>query len=278
MSGTLTLCGTPIGNLSDLSERAIKTIGNADLIFAEDTRRTAKLLAHLGISVPMKSFFAGNERTRLSLLRNELEAGKDIVLVSDAGMPVISDPGASAVRVAIDCGAAVGVVPGPSAVVTALAVSGFDGDRFIFEGFLPRKGDARSRALLSLVDEQRTVVLFAAPARVAADLADLANVVGSQRRVVVTRELTKVFEEIWRGTLDEAVAHWRSDGITKGEFTVVVEGAEEREPSMSDAVAAALEMISKGISTSDAVRAITTTHGVRRNELYDNVVKGRADR
>jgi 16S rRNA (cytidine1402-2'-O)-methyltransferase len=275
MSGSLTLCGTPIGNLSDLSERVITTIRNADLIFAEDTRRTAKLLAHLGISVPMKSFFAGNEQTRLKLLRDELEAGKNIVLVSDAGMPLISDPGASAVQVAVDCDAVVGVVPGPSAVVTALAVSGFDGDRFIFEGFLPRKGDARARVLRSFVDEQRTAVLFAAPSRVAADLADLVSVLDPYRRVVVTRELTKVYEEIWRGTLEEAAVHWAHDGTIKGEFTLVIEGAEPREPSMPDAVAAALEMITRGTSTSDAVRAVTATHGVRRNELYDLVVKAR---
>jgi 16S rRNA (cytidine1402-2'-O)-methyltransferase len=275
MPGTLTLCGTPIGNLSDLSERVITTIRSADLIFAEDTRRTAKLLAHLGISVPMKSFFAGNEQKRLKLLREELEAGKNIVLVSDAGMPLISDPGASAVQVAVDCDAVVGVVPGPSAVVTALAVSGFDGDRFIFEGFLPRKGDARTRVLRSLVDEQRTVVLFAAPSRVASDLADLVSVVDADRRVVVTRELTKLYEEIWRGTLEEAAAHWAHDGTTRGEFTVVVEGAEPREPSMPDAVAAALGMIANGTSTSDAVRTVTSTHGVRRNELYDLVVKAR---
>ena len=276
MSGSLTLCGTPIGNLSDLSERVITTMRNADLIFAEDTRRTAKLLAHLGISVPMKSFFAGNEQSRLILLRDELEAGKKIVLVSDAGMPLISDPGASAVQVAVDCDAVVGVVPGPSAVVTALAVSGFNGDRFIFEGFLPRKGDARARVLRSFVDEQRTAVLFAAPSRVAADLADLESVLDPHRRVVVTRELTKVYEEIWRGTLEEAAAHWAHDGTTKGEFTLVIEGAEPREPSMPDAVAAAREMITRGMSTSDAVRTVTATHGVRRNELYDLVVKARS--
>jgi 16S rRNA (cytidine1402-2'-O)-methyltransferase len=275
MSGTLTLCATPIGNLSDLSERAITTISDADLIFAEDTRRTSKLLGHLGVSVPMKSFFAGNERTRLTLLRDELEAGKHIVLVSDAGMPIVSDPGASAVQVAVACGAVVGVVPGPSAVVTALAVSGFDGDRFVFEGFLPRKGEARVRTLRSLVDEQRSIVLFAAPTRVAADLTDLADITGGERRVVVTRELTKVFEEIWRGTLQEASVYWGSEGTTKGEFTIVIEGAEEREPSMADAVTAALAMISGGMSTSDAVRTVTTTHGVRRNELYESIVKAR---
>jgi 16S rRNA (cytidine1402-2'-O)-methyltransferase len=276
MAGTLTLCGTPIGNLSDLSERVIGTITNADLIFAEDTRRTSRLLAHIGVSVPMKSFFAGNEQARLVLLRDELEAGKHIVLVSDAGMPIVSDPGASAVQAAIECGAMVGVVPGPSAVVTALAVSGFDGDRFVFEGFLPRKGGARARVLRSLADEQRSIVLFAAPTRVAADLSDLAATAGPERRVVVTRELTKVFEEIWRGTLEEAAAHWGTDGTRKGEFTVVLEGAEEREPSMSDAVTAALAMIAGGMSTSDAVRDVTATHGVRRNELYESIVNARS--
>ncbi len=271
MAGTLTLCGTPIGNLSDLSGRAVETLANADLILAEDTRRTAKLLTHLGISVPMKSFFAGNEKSRLTMLREQLEAGRNIVVVSDAGMPVVSDPGASAVDVAVSCGAAVGVVPGPSAVVAALAVSGFDGDRFVFEGFLPRKGITRERALSSIAEQERTTVLFAAPTRVATDLADLARVADEERRVVVTRELTKVFEEIWRGSLKEAAKHWGSEGKTKGEFTLVVQGAKAPEPSMEDAVEAALAMIAAGTAPSEAVRAVTVSHGVRRNELYEAV-------
>lgn len=234
------------------------------------------MLAHLGVSVPMKSFFSGNEQSRLDLLRDELDAGKVVVLVSDAGMPIVSDPGASAVQVAIERGVTVGVIPGPSAVVTALAVSGFDGDRFVFEGFLPRKGAARMQVLQSLADEQRTVVLFAAPSRVAADLAELATTCGTARRVVVTRELTKVYEEVWRGALGEAAEHWGNDGTTKGEFTLVIEGAEMPVPSMVDAVAAALEMISRGSSTSDAVKRVTATHGVRRNELYESVVKARS--
>ncbi len=275
MAGTLTLCGTPIGNLHDLSERAADTLGSADLVFAEDTRRTAKLLLHLGISVPMKSFFAGNEQARLGLLRRELENGASVVLVSDAGMPVVSDPGASAVAVALEVGAAVGVVPGPSAVVTALAVSGFDGDRFVFDGFLPRKGGARTEAIERIAEEQRTTVLFAAPSRVASDLADLAAALDEDRRVVVTRELTKVFEEIWRGTIAQAAEHWMSSGTARGEFTLVIEGATVRLVPVDDAVDAARALIEQGSSTSEAVRTIAEAYGVRRRELYERVLTDR---
>jgi len=276
MAGTLTLCGTPIGNLHDLSERVSDTLASADLIFAEDTRRTAKLLSHLGVSVPMKSFFAGNEKARLDLLRKELDAGASVVLVSDAGMPVVSDPGASAVAVAVEVGAAVHIVPGPSAVVTALAVSGFDGDRFVFDGFLPRKGGDRARALERIGREHRTTVLFAAPSRVAGDLADLAVASDHDRRVVVTRELTKMYEEIWRGTLSEAAAHWATHGTVKGEFTLVVEGAPERHVSIEDAGDAVRALIAQGSSTSDAVRTIATDFGVRRRELYELILEGNA--
>lgn len=275
MLGTLTLCGTPIGNLSDLSERAIKTIGNADLIFAEDTRRTAKLLAYLGVSVPMKSFFAGNEQARLGLLRDELEAGNNIVLVSDAGMPIVSDPGATAVQVAVACGARVGVVPGPSAVLAALAVSGFDGDRFVFDGFLPRKGSARAIAIAAVAREVRTVVLFAAPTRVIVDLESLSGALDAARRIVVTRELTKVYEEVWRGTIGIAAEHWRHEGMTKGEFTLVMEGAKPVAPSLDTALDAALALVAAGASTSDAVRETAATHGVRRRDLYESVVNAR---
>ena len=275
MSGTLTLCGTPIGNLTDLSERAGETLASADVIFAEDTRRTAKLLTHLGISTPMKSFFAGNEKARLELLRSELQAGRHVALVSDAGMPVISDPGASAVQIAIECDATIGVVPGPSAVVTALAVSGFDGDRFVFDGFLPRKGKSRKAAIAAINEERRTTVLFAAPRRVAADLDDLETSLERQRRIVVTRELTKVFEEIWRGSIVEAALHWATEGTTKGEFTLVIEGARLEAPSMARATDAAKTLIEQGASTSDAARIVAESHGVRRKDVYDSIVRFR---
>ncbi|MEN8040457.1 MAG: 16S rRNA (cytidine(1402)-2'-O)-methyltransferase [Actinomycetota bacterium] len=276
MSGTLILCATPIGNLGDLSERAVAALANADVIFAEDTRRTAKLLNHIGASVPMKSFFAHNERSRLEELSGHLEHGETVVLVSDAGMPVVSDPGMSAVDAAIDAGAKVTAIPGPSAVVTALAVSGFDGDRFVFEGFLPRKGRARAAGIESMADEQRTVVFFAAPGRVAKDLAQMAEVMSGERRIVLARELTKLHEEIWRGTITEAVDHWSTIETIRGEFTVVVEGAAIEAPDIESAVDAVKRLVEQGSTTSDAVRDVATSSGVSRRELYDLVVKDRS--
>jgi len=275
MTGKLTICGTPIGNLGDLTDRAANALASADVIFAEDTRRTGQLLAHLGVSVPMKSFFAGNERGRLDMLRDDLAAGKSVVLVSDAGMPVISDPGASAVNVAVEVGAEVGVVPGPSAVSTALSVSGFSGDRYVFDGFLPRKGRDRSEAIGSIGGQRRTTVLFASPKRIVRDLADLAKELDADRRLVVAREMTKVFEEIWRGTIGLASEYWESVGTTKGEFTVVIEGARSPDVPIEDAANAARALIAQGSSTSDAVRTIADAYGVGRRDLYDRVLKDR---
>ncbi len=273
MPGTLILCATPIGNLGDLSERAAKALAEADVIFAEDTRRTGKLLNHIGASVPMKSFFAHNERARLNELSEFLDRGDTVVLVSDAGMPVVSDPGMSAVDVAARAGATVTVIPGPSAVVTAVAVSSFEGDRFVFEGFLPRKGKARTAVIESIGDEQRTVVFFASPGRVVKDLEQLADHMASDRRVVLARELTKLHEEIWRGSIEEAVAHWQSVDNVRGEFTVVIEGAEAVAVDLDAASDAAKRLISQGSTTSDAVRQIAKSTGVSRRELYDRVVK-----
>ncbi len=276
MPGTLILCATPIGNLGDLSERAANALSSADVIFAEDTRRTAKLLNHIGASVPMKSFFAHNERSRLTELAAHLERGETVVLVSDAGMPVISDPGMSAVDTAVAAGAVVTAVPGPSAVVTALAVSGFDGDRFVFEGFLPRKGRARAAAVESIASEHRTVVFFASPGRVAKDLEQLAVHMAGNRRVVLARELTKLHEEIWRGTIEDAVSHWTTIETTRGEFTVVVEGAVEEVPDVESGVIAVKRLIDQGSTASDAVRQIAKSTGISRRELYELVVKDRA--
>ena len=272
MLGTLILCATPIGNLGDLSERAAEALVNADVIFAEDTRRTAKLLRHIGATVPMKSFFAHNERSRLAELVEHLDRGESVVLVSDAGMPVVSDPGTSAVDAAVAAGATVTVVPGPSAVVAALAVSGFDGDRFVFEGFLPRKGTERRAIIEAMADEERTAVFFAAPGRVAKDLEQLAESMLGGRRVVLARELTKLYEEIWRGTIVEAAAHWGSIDATKGEFTVVVEGAERVAPDMDAATDAVKRLIDQGSTTSDAVRQIAKSTGVSRRELYGIII------
>lgn len=273
MSGTLILCATPIGNLGDLSERAAEALATADVIFAEDTRRTSKLLNHIGASVPMKSFFAHNERSRLADLATHLESGDTVVLVSDAGMPVISDPGMSAVDAAIKAGATVTAIPGPSAVITALAISGFDGDRFVFEGFLPRKGRARAAVIAAIGAEQRTVVFFASPSRVAKDLGHLGESMAKDRGVVLARELTKLHEEIWRGTITEAVEYWAAVETTRGEFTVVVEGAQPIPVDIDAATDAAKQLINQGSTTSDAVRQTAKSTGVSRRELYDRVVK-----
>jgi len=275
MAGTLILCATPIGNLGDISSRLAETLASADVIYAEDTRRTGQLLTHLGLSKTMRSFFAGNERMRLAEIKQDLEAGLMVVLVSDAGMPVVSDPGASAVEAATEVGALVSAVPGPSAVTMALAVSGFDGDRFVFGGFLPRKGRDRTAAISSLDGEERTVVLFAAPSRVDRDLADIAEQVGGDRRVVVGRELTKLHEEVWRGTLAEAAVEFSHQERKRGEFTVVIAGADPVVPDVDRAVASALEAIEAGATMSDAVRMAAAADGVSRREVYDRVVKRR---
>jgi 16S rRNA (cytidine1402-2'-O)-methyltransferase len=272
MSGTLILCATPIGNLGDLSERASAALVSADVIFAEDTRRTSKLLRHVGSSVPMKSFFAHNERQRLTELVTYLDRGQTVVLVSDAGMPVVSDPGRSAVDAAVEVGATVTAIPGASAVVTALAVSGFDGDRFVFEGFLPRKGMQRGVVIESIGTEERTVVLFAAPGRVAKDLLQLAEHMDDDRRVVIARELTKLHEELWRGTVATAAGHWADVEATRGEFTVVIEGARSPTPDLEAAADEAKHLIDQGSTASDAVRQAAKSTGVSRRELYGIVI------
>ncbi len=275
MTGTLILCATPIGNLGDLSDRATKTLRNADVIFAEDTRRTGLLLKHIGASVPMKSFHAHNEQSRLAGLVSHLEAGDTVVLVSDAGMPVLSDPGRAAVDTAVGIGATVTVIPGPSAAASALAVSGFDGDRFRFEGFLPRKGRARTEVLQSIGSARTTVIFFASPKRVVKDLTHIADHCDATRKVVLARELTKLHEEIWRGTLDGAITHWGQHDNIRGEFTVVLDAVTEAVPDIERAKDAANDLISQGSTASDAVRAVATSTGVSRRQLYDLVIHAR---
>ncbi len=275
MAGRLVLCGTPIGNLGDASRRLAEVLGEADVVFAEDTRRTGTLLRHLGVDRPMRSYFAGNEAQRSAELRERLDQGETVALLTDAGMPSVSDPGLSAVRIAVAASADVTVVPGPSAVSAALAVSGLPSDRFVFEGFLPRKGGDRRKRLRALATEPRTAVVFSAPSRVGLDLRDLAEALGAERQIAVTRELTKLHEEIWRGTLGDASRNWTPEGTALGEFTLVVAGAEAAsvDPGMLlDEVDAAQ---SAGASRSDAIRAVAERHDVSRRELYDAVIKGR---
>lgn len=264
--GRLVICGTPIGNLGDMSDRLRATLREADLIYAEDTRRTAKLLREVGADTPMRSMFEGNEAKRAEELIRALEEGKTVALVTDAGMPAISDPGAHAVSRAHAGGYPVSVVPGPSSVTSALALSGFGGGRFGFEGFLPRQGRDRAARLETIASEDRPVVLFASPNRLGADLADLASFLGGRRRIAITREMTKLHEEVWVGTLDEAIQLWGGD--VRGEITIVVEGGEPAEMSESEAIQLARSMIADGATLSDAARRASEESGASRRSIY----------
>lgn len=270
--GLLYICATPIGNLGDISERLRATLEAVDVVYAEDTRRTGKLLGHLDISVPMRSMFAGNEAERTGELLKRLEAGEKVALVSDAGMPSVSDPGADAVRLAYAAGITVTVIPGPSAVTTAVALSGFAGDRFVFEGFLPRKGAERQRRIQSFVDEERAVVLFVSPHRLVTDLVALEEALGPVREIVVTRELTKLHEEAWKGSLEEAIAHW-GETAGRGEFSVVIGPAERGPDNFEDTVSTARALMDAGESASAAAREAAGGSGHARREIYEALLK-----
>jgi 16S rRNA (cytidine1402-2'-O)-methyltransferase len=216
----------------------------------------------------LRSYFVGNEEQRANELGGHLEAGKTVALITDAGMPSISDPGVSAVQSARQVGAEVLVVPGPSAVTSALAASGFDARRFVFEGFLPRKGPERKQRLGALASEERTIVLFSATHRVARDLADLADSLGADRPVAVCREMTKMHEEVRWGTLSEAATHIDGRGA-RGEYTVVIRGANPAPPDFDGALAEALQRIASGESLATAVREVAAECGVRRRDLYE---------
>ena len=276
MPGLLILCATPIGNLGDAPPRLKEAIAGADIVYAEDTRRSSKLLEALGVEQTLRSYFAGNEAARSSELADHLADGATVVLLTDAGTPSISDPGLSAVHTALTVGAGVTVVPGPSAVTAALAVSGLPSERFVFEGFLPRKGGGRATRLAALATETRTAVLFAGKGKVARDLLDLADVLGADRTVVVARELTKLHEEVWRGTLGEAALRWSETVAPRGEFTLVISGAVESDPEPADLLAAVADLEAAGVSRSEAVRQVAGLRGVSRRELYEMVIKGRA--
>jgi 16S rRNA (cytidine1402-2'-O)-methyltransferase len=266
--GTLILCAGPIGNLADAPPRLAEALRSADLVYAEDTRRARVLLGHLGVSRPVRSYFVGNEAERAAELAGRLAAGETIALLTDAGVPTISDPGLSAVRAAVEVGAAVTGVPGPSAVTLAAAVSGLPADRFVFEGFLPRRGERRAERLAALADEPRTMILFCSPGRLAADLADLAAALGGERPCVVCREMTKLHEEIWRGTLEGAGRHW-GEGPARGEVTLVVGGAPAAEPDLAAALARVEELAAGGSALSAACRVVAGEQGVRRRALYE---------
>ena len=276
MAGTLIICSTPIGNLGDVSERLAAALAGADLVYAEDTRRTGKLLSVMGITTPLRSYFLGNEQQRSSELAERLDRGETIALVSDAGTPVVSDPGLSAVRAAEKVGAEVTVVPGPSAVTALLAVSGFSGDRFVFEGFLPRKGDERAARVSLIGGEERTVIFFSTGNRLYADLTDISNATDPGRLIVVGRELTKLHEQVWRGTLAESLVAWEAGA--RGEISVAIEGAITQSGSVEAAVHDVLKLIEDGSPMSDAVKAAAQRHHLKRSDVYDAALAARSAR
>jgi 16S rRNA (cytidine1402-2'-O)-methyltransferase len=273
----LVLVGTPIGNLGDLSPRAVEALEAADAICCEDTRRTGRLLQHAGVA--RTPLIVVNDHTEVAatagvLLR--LAAGERVAVVTDAGMPGISDPGERLVQAAVDAGHDVEVVPGPSAAVTALVVSGLPAGRFVFEGFLPRKGSGRSERLAAVAVERRTVVLYEAPHRIARTLADLAGACGGERRVVIARELTKLHEETWRGTLAASLT-WAAEREPRGEMVIVLDGATAPEPaSEADVEAALVAALDAGASARDAAAAVAGELGVSKRAVYALAVRLRA--
>lgn len=274
--GTLYLVGTPIGNMADLSPRALETLRHADRIAAEDTRQTRKLLAAHAIDTPMVSHHAHNERASSAGLVAMLEAGQSVALVTDAGMPGISDPGEAAVREALAAGIPVVPVPGPTAFVAALVVSGLPTDRFTFEGFLPREAKLRRRRLQSLAQEARTMVFYEAPHRLAAMLTDLAAAFGPDRPACVARELTKRFEEVVREPLGRLVERYAREDA-RGEFVVVVGGGPEAHaPPSVDWEAALREALASGQRPSQAAREVATRTGVPRAVVYEAAMRLKA--
>ena len=263
MSGILWLVGTPIGNLGDLSPRAAEVLGAVDLVAAEDTRRSGRLLSGIGLSKPLVSYFEGNERERANELLARLLDGASLALVTDGGMPSVSDPGFRLVRLCAEAGVEVRVVPGPSAAIAALALSGLPTDRFVFEGFLPKKRGERVRRLELLKDDERTLILFESPRRLSGLIDDLLAVFGD-RPLAIARELTKMHEEVVRGRVSEMVG--RFDEV-KGEVVVVVGGATVV-PDLAEALSEARELVASGVRKREAARAIAEARGVSSNSLY----------
>ena len=279
--GTLILAGTPLGNPADASPRLAQLLTSADLVAAEDSRRLRRLLADMGVTRtgPVVSYYEDVERERLPRLLAVLADGGTVALVTDAGMPSVSDPGYRAARAAIDAGYSVTSLPGPSAVTTALAVSGLPCDRFCFEGFIPRRSAERHARLAELADEPRTQVYFESPRRLAVTLADMARAFGAERPAAVCRELSKTYEEVLRGSLGELAA-WAQAGV-RGEITLVVQGAPAPTGGTTDpeglaARVAALE--SQGIPRKEAIALVASSTGAAKRSVFDAVVAHKSGR
>jgi len=266
---TLYVVGTPIGNLEDMTFRAVRILQTVDIIAAEDTRHTGKLLQHFEIKTPQVSYHEHNRTSRIPELLQYLANDKAIALVSDAGMPGISDPGYELIKACIEAGITVVPIPGASAAITALSAAGLPTDRFVFEGFLPAKTQQRREHLEFLQTESRTLIFYESPHRLQDTLQDLAEMLGSDRQIVLGRELTKLYEEFWRGTIDEAIAHY-SQREPQGEYTLVVAGIPPSQPQLTEEELKAelKQLISQGISRSQASRQLAKVSSIPRRQLY----------
>lgn len=278
------LAGTPLGNPGDASERLRELLGSVDVVAAEDTRRVRRLASDLGVMITGRivSYFDGNERTRTDELIQAAQGGASILVLSDAGMPTVSDPGYRIVRAAIDHDIPLTCVPGPSAVLTALALAGLPTDRFCFEGFLPRKGGERARALAELRRTERTMVFFEAPHRLADTLAVMIETFGADRQVAICRELTKTHEEVFRGSVAQA-SEWAADGVL-GEVTIVLAGAdaEARRSALglvteSDWVDAVRSAVAAGVDQRTAITDVAEAAQVGRRAVYEAVIRAKRE-
>jgi len=267
--GTLYVVGTPIGNLEDITFRAVRILQTVDLIAAEDTRHTGKLLQHFQVKTPQISYHEHNRNSRIPEIIEHLSNGKAIALVSDAGMPGISDPGYELIKACIEAGITVVPIPGASAAITALSAAGLPTDRFAFEGFLPPKAQQRRAHLETLQTESRTLIFYESPHRLSDTLQDLAEAFGSDRQIVLARELTKLYEEFWRGTIADAIAHYQQRE-PQGEYTLVVAGTPATQTLLTEAeLKTELEqLISQGISRSQASRQLAKFTSLSRQEVY----------
>ncbi len=274
MSGILYVTGTPIGNLSDLSPRAVETLESVDFIAAEDTRVTLKLLNHFGIKKPMVSYFEHNKRERGEIICARIEQGENCAIVTDAGMPCISDPGEDLVKLCEERGIKTVVIPGPSAVISALAVSGLSTGRFTFEGFLSVNKKSRADHLKSLANEHRTMIFYEAPHKLPQTLRDLYANFGD-RKLTIVREITKIHEEVIRTTTKNAAENL-SDGSVKGEIVLVLEGAPQiddtEEFTLEYAVETAKKLIENGARATDAAKEAAALTGFKKNEIYKELI------
>ncbi len=273
MSGMLFILGTPIGNLNDFSPRALDTLETVDFIAAEDTRVTAKLLNHFGIKKPMVSYHEHNKQLKADAIISRILCGENCALVTDAGMPAISDPGEDLVRQCHEQGVPVACVPGPSAVISALALSGMPSGRFTFEGFLSMNKNKRREHLEELVNERRTMIFYEAPHKLYSTLCDMQTYFGGDRRIALVKEITKIYETVIRVTLDEAVIMF-ADGA-KGEFVIIVEGAAEKqteEVTLEYAVQIAQDLMENGLSVADAAKSAAKQTGFRKSDIYKQLI------